>query len=146
MILDESHHAAPSSGGRYEIETEFTRAIRDISGRFEHRLFLSATPRNGHSRSFSTLLELLDPHRFTRGEKADEKALKEVMIRCLKKDIRRLQGGFPERVADPIRYTWNRTIFWCRRPSSRAMTNDRRNNQVRQSGPSGCQMRRIHPA
>jgi hypothetical protein len=28
---------------------------------FEHRLFLSATPRNGHSNSFSTLLELLDP-------------------------------------------------------------------------------------
>ena len=69
LILDEAHHAAPSSGGRYGIETKFTRAVRDLSGRFEHRLFLSATPHNGHSNSFSTLLELLDPYRFTRGVK-----------------------------------------------------------------------------
>ena len=67
LILDEAHHAAPSSGGRYGIETKFTRAIRDLGGRFEHRLFLSATPHNGHSNSFATLLELLDPYRFTRG-------------------------------------------------------------------------------
>ena len=67
LILDEAHHAAPSSGGRYGIETKLTRAVRDLGGRFEHRLFLSATPRNGHSNSFSTLLELLDPYRFTRG-------------------------------------------------------------------------------
>ena len=26
LILDEAHHAAPSSGGRYGIETKFTRA------------------------------------------------------------------------------------------------------------------------
>jgi SNF2 family DNA or RNA helicase len=58
FILDEAHHAAPSSGGRYGIETKFTRAIRDLGPGFEHRLFLSATPHNGHSNSFSTLLEL----------------------------------------------------------------------------------------
>ncbi len=29
LILDEAHHAAPSSGGRYGIETKFTRAIRE---------------------------------------------------------------------------------------------------------------------
>ena len=63
LILDEAHDAAPSSGGRYGIETKFTRAIRDLGGRFEHRLFLSATPHNGHPNSFSTLLELLDPYR-----------------------------------------------------------------------------------
>ena len=102
LILDEAHHAAPSSGGRYGIETKFTRAIRDISGRFEHRLFLSATPHNGHSSSFSTLLEILDPHRFTRGVKVHPKALKEVMVRRLKEDIRKIQGGFPERRVEPI--------------------------------------------
>ena len=32
LILDEAHHAAPSSGGRYGIETKFTRAIRDLGG------------------------------------------------------------------------------------------------------------------
>ena len=101
LILDEAHHAAPSSGGRYGIETRFTRAVRDLCGRFEHRLFLSATPHNGHSNSFSTLLELLDPYRFTRGVKIRGKSeLDEVMVRRLKEDIREIQGGFPRRVVE----------------------------------------------
>jgi superfamily II DNA or RNA helicase len=103
LILDEAHHAAPSSGGRYGIETKFTRAVRDLAGRFEHRLFLSATPHNGHSNSFSTLLELLDPYRFTRGVKVrGKKALDDVMVRRLKEDIRSIQGGFPKRTIAPI--------------------------------------------
>lgn len=103
LILDEAHHAAPSSGGRYGIETKFTRAIRDLGGRFEHRLFLSATPHNGHSNSFSTLLELLDPYRFTRGVKVRGKsALEDVMVRRLKEDIREVQGGFPRRVVERL--------------------------------------------
>ena len=98
LILDEAHHAAPSSGGRYGIETRFTRAIRDLGGRFEHRLFLSATPHNGHSNSFATLLELLDPYRFTRGVPVRGKgAPEDVMVRRLKEDIREVQGGFPKR-------------------------------------------------
>jgi superfamily II DNA or RNA helicase len=97
LIIDEAHHAAPSSGGHYGIETKFTRAVRDLAGRFEHRLFLSATPHNGHSNSFSTLLELLDPYRFTRGVKIRPKALEEIMVRRLKEDIRAVQGGFPKR-------------------------------------------------
>jgi superfamily II DNA or RNA helicase len=98
LILDEAHHAAPASGGRYGIETKFTRAVRDLAGRFEHRLFLSATPHNGHSNSFSTLLELLDPYRFTRGVKVrGKRALEDVMVRRLKEDIREVQGGFPKR-------------------------------------------------
>jgi superfamily II DNA or RNA helicase len=97
LILDEAHHAAPASGGRYGIETKLTRAVRDLAARFEHRLFLSATPHNGHSNSFSTLLELLDPYRFTRGVEIGKKALEEVMVRRLKEDIRSVQGGFPQR-------------------------------------------------
>jgi len=33
LILDEAHHAAPASGGRYGIETKFTRAARDLRAR-----------------------------------------------------------------------------------------------------------------
>lgn len=98
LVLDEAHHAAPASGNRYGIESEFTRAVRDLAWRFEHRLFLSATPHNGHSNSFATLLELLDPIRFTRGVKVrGKKALEQVMVRRLKEDIRAVQGGFPRR-------------------------------------------------
>lgn len=97
LILDEAHHAAPSSGAKYAIDSRITRAIRDLAPRFEHRLFLSATPHNGHSNSFSALLELLDPQRFTRGVKVLKSTLNDVMVRRLKDDLRRLVGGFPER-------------------------------------------------
>lgn len=103
LILDEAHNAAPASGARYAIDSHFTRAIRDVSHRFEHRLFLSATPHNGHSNSFSALLEILDPQRFCRGVSIQgPKLLEEVMVRRLKEDLRKLGvPGFPERDAHP---------------------------------------------
>ena len=60
LILDEAHHAAPASGARYAIDSQFTKAMRELADRFEHRLFLTATPHNSHSNSFSALLEMLD--------------------------------------------------------------------------------------
>ena len=97
LILDEAHNVAPSSGARYAIDSQITRAIRDIAPRFEHRLFLSATPHNGHSNSFSALLEILDPQRFCRGVPVLKGQLDEIMVRRLKSDIRELEGGFPKR-------------------------------------------------
>jgi superfamily II DNA or RNA helicase len=97
MILDEAHHAAPASGQKYAIDSQITRAVRDLAHRFEHRLFLSATPHNGHSNSFSALLEILDPQRFCRGVPVTKKALDDVMVRRIKEDIREIQGGFPKR-------------------------------------------------
>lgn len=97
FIFDEAHHAAPSSSARYAIDSRITRAIRDIAGRFEHRLFLSATPHNGHSNSFSALLNLLDDQRFIRGIKVVKSNLNDVMVRRLKEDIRQIAGGFPRR-------------------------------------------------
>jgi hypothetical protein len=97
FILDEAHHAAPASGQRYAIDSQMTRAVRDLAPRFEHRLFLSATPHNGHSNSFSALLELLDPQRFCRGVPVTPKYRDEVVVRRLKEDLRAIQGGFPKR-------------------------------------------------
>jgi superfamily II DNA or RNA helicase len=102
LILDEAHHAAPASGQRYAIDSQITRAIRELAPRFEHRLFLSATPHNGHSNSFSALLEILDPQRFCRGVPVGKKMLEEVMVRRLKEDIREIEGGFPRRVVQQI--------------------------------------------
>jgi len=98
LILDEAHNAAPATGLKYAVDSKITRAIRDLAPRFEHRLFLSATPHNGHSNSFSALLELLDGQRFCRGVPVtDRKLLDAVMVRRLKDDIRMIEGGFPER-------------------------------------------------
>lgn len=102
FILDEAHHAAPSAGVRYAVSSQLTRAVRELADRFEHRLFLSATPHNGHSNSFSALLEMLDPQRFTRGVIVRPKDLAPVMVRRLKSDLRRLGEDFPERIIEPI--------------------------------------------
>lgn len=87
LILDEAHHAAPASGQKYVIDSQFTRAVDTLAQRFEHRLFLSATPHNGHSNSFSRLMEMLDPQRFTRGVETKRGDLEPVMVRRLKADL-----------------------------------------------------------
>lgn len=98
LILDEAHNAAPASGAKYAIDSMLTRAVRDLAPRFEHRLFLTATPHNGHSNSFAALLELLDPHRFCRGVPVrGPRLLEKVMVRRLKKDLREVAEGLPER-------------------------------------------------
>lgn len=98
LILDEAHNAAPASGARYAIDSALTKSVRDLAPRFEHRLFLSATPHNGHSNSFSSLLELLDPLRFCRGVPVKgPKLLDAVMVRRLKGDLREIVGDLPRR-------------------------------------------------
>ena len=60
---------------------------------FEHKLFLTATPHNGHTRSFSGLLEILDPVRFTQtSELTDEEKnrIQQVLVRRLKSEINSL--------------------------------------------------------
>ncbi|MFM7549968.1 MAG: DISARM system SNF2-like helicase DrmD, partial [Cyanobacteriota bacterium] len=104
LILDEAHNAAPASNSlRYAIDSGLTRSLRDLAPRFEHRLFLSATPHNGHSNSFTALLELLDPARFTRGVPFDQNDLDAVLVRRLKDDLRRIGEDFPERIVEPLR-------------------------------------------
>lgn len=82
--------------------------MRDLAPRFEHKLFLSATPHNGHSNSFAALLEMLDPQRFCRGVPiqgaAGRKLLDSVMVRRLKRDLREIDNSaFPDRQIVPIR-------------------------------------------
>jgi superfamily II DNA or RNA helicase len=101
LVLDEAHTAAPASANSYAIDSHITRMVRDeLTGRFENRLFLSATPHNGHSNSFSALMAMLDPQRFTRGVpiEAESKSLATVMVRRLKRDLKVLgKSDFPER-------------------------------------------------
>jgi hypothetical protein len=103
LILDEAHHAAPASGTRYPADSQFTKAVRELADRFEHRLFLTATPHNGHSNSFSSLLEMLDRQRFTRGVPVRPRDLEPVVVRRLKSDLRRIDPrSFPKRVIEAI--------------------------------------------
>lgn len=101
LVVDEAHHIAPASptavgGGRgYAVDSHRTIATRALAERCEHRLFLSATPHNGHSESFTALLEMIDDRRFSRGADIDKEALRDVTIRRLKREI--TDKGFKER-------------------------------------------------
>jgi hypothetical protein len=99
LVLDEAHTAAPATASKYAVDSLTTKAIRELSGCFENRLFLSATPHNGHSNSFSALLEMLDPQRFLRGTViSGPEQLAPVMVRRLKSDLTALGiDGFPVR-------------------------------------------------
>lgn len=92
LVLDEAHTVAPASASKHAVDSKVTQLVREQLGpRFENRLFLSATPHNGHSNSFSALLEILDPQRFMRGVPVEgPEQLRPVMIRRLKRDIKAL--------------------------------------------------------
>jgi superfamily II DNA or RNA helicase len=113
LVVDEAHHVAPSSPTRtdklgierhgYAVDSQRTRAVRDLAERAEHRLFLSATPHNGYTESFTALLEMIDPQRFVRGPTFDERALREVAVRRLKRDLKDVKG-FAERNVRALLY------------------------------------------
>ncbi|WP_256842152.1 DISARM system SNF2-like helicase DrmD [Ornithinimicrobium cryptoxanthini] len=109
LVVDEAHHVAPSSpsavgGGRgYAVDSQRTIATRALAEKCEHRLFLSATPHNGHSESFTALLEMIDDRRFSRGADLDEKALRDVTVRRLKAELP--EQGFQPRIIKSIAFT-----------------------------------------
>jgi SNF2 family DNA or RNA helicase len=105
LIVDEAHNIAPSGGGNYAVDSQRTAAIRLLTPHFEHKLFLTATPHNGYSESFTALLELLDSQRFARGVEPDRNQLQVVMIRRLKQELPPKWDGtprFPERKLEAL--------------------------------------------
>ena len=87
LIVDECHNLMPAPFGE---DSQLCRTLGLVAPRFEHRLFLSATPHNGHTRSFTGLLEILDPVRFSRTSDmtpAMRERVDDVVIRRLKRHI-----------------------------------------------------------
>jgi len=108
LIVDEAHNLAPASFGS---DSDLSRTLQAIAPWFEHRVFLTATPHNGHTRSFSGLLETLDPVRFTRKSEfteEDRQRVGETVVRRLKSEINNCYTStgqaprFSERIVDPI--------------------------------------------
>ncbi|MFB2738068.1 DISARM system SNF2-like helicase DrmD [Umezakia ovalisporum] len=108
LIVDEAHNLMPSNFGD---DSDLSQMLRSISPWFEHKLFLTATPHNGHTRCFSGLLEQLDPVRFTQTSEFTEdvkRRISEVVIRRLKREINQLDEQaaqiprFCDRIPEPI--------------------------------------------
>lgn len=98
LIVDEAHNVAPTVG-RYAVESLRTRLVRLLAPHFQHKLFLTATPHDGYTESFTALLELLDDQRFSRNVLPSEEQLARVMVRRLKGDLVDGEGNriYPER-------------------------------------------------
>jgi len=91
LVVDEAHNVAPAGRGTRARDSDRTIMMREILPHFEHRLFLTATPHNGFTESFTALLEMLDPLRFSRGPITDRKTFVRqrdaVMVRRAKDEI-----------------------------------------------------------
>jgi superfamily II DNA or RNA helicase len=86
LVVDEAHNVAPTVG-KYAVESLRTRLVRLLALHFQHKLFLTATPHDGYTESFTALLELLDDQRFSRNILPSEGQLARVMVRRLKSDL-----------------------------------------------------------
>lgn len=95
LILDEAHLAAPA-GANIPVDSNRTQLIDWFGAYFEHRLFLTATPHNGHRQSFWALLSLLDRVRFPSRELEPTDAdVERSMVRRLKEHVRLVDPTAP---------------------------------------------------
>jgi len=107
LIVDEVHNLAPAN---YGDDSDRCEMLRSISPFFEHRIFLSATPHNGYTVSFTGLLELLDPVRFQQKahvDPEDQPQIELTMVRRLKTELTE-EGEperFPKRTVDALEVT-----------------------------------------
>ncbi len=87
LIVDEAHNLMPSPFGK---DSDLCIMLRQLAPAFEHKIFLTATPHNGNSVSFSGLLEMLDPARFRKTpilSEAEKRRVRQVVIRRMKSEI-----------------------------------------------------------
>lgn len=92
LVIDEAHNVAPTVG-HYAVESLRTRLVRLLAPHFQHKLFLTATPHDGYTESFTALLELLDDQRFARNVLPSEPQRARVMVRRLKSDLVDAKGN-----------------------------------------------------
>ena len=115
LVVDEAHNLMPSNFGD---DSDLARMLRVITPYFEHKLFLTATPHNGHTRCFTGLLEQLDPVRFTQKSElsdAERTRVEDVLVRRLKSEINALDDKLkrPRRFAE--RYPEELHLHFTRR-------------------------------
>ena len=116
LVVDEAHNLSPK---HFRDESERCKMLRQISRFFDHKLFLTATPHNGYTESFTGLLELMDPVRFQQKCQLDESDYAQIhgcMIRRLKSELDADGEGnrFPKRMVEGLNIPSNsgeRAIF-----------------------------------
>lgn len=110
VILDEAHHYSDSGAEDYDrLDASQRRKLALVLAKAaDALLLLSATPHDGHDRSFASLLELLDPSLTDGKGRVREKVYREFVVRRLKRHVQITHpktgqpASFPERQVQPV--------------------------------------------
>jgi hypothetical protein len=110
VILDEAHHYSDTGAEDYDRADAIQRRklALVLAKSADARLVLSATPHDGHDRSFASLLELLDPPLTDGQGRVREKVYRDFVIRRLKRHVKITHPKtnqpvvFPERQVLPV--------------------------------------------
>lgn len=94
IVIDEAHNVA-ERGSR---QAQRSRLAQLLSGRSDTLIMLSATPHDGRSESFASLMNMLDPTAIANPNDYRKEDIKGLCIRRFKKDVKdQVQGAFKER-------------------------------------------------
>jgi SNF2 family DNA or RNA helicase len=94
IVIDEAHNVAE----RGSHQAQRSRLAQLLSERSDTLIMLSATPHDGHSESFASLMNMLDPTAIANPHDYRKEDIKGLCIRRFKKDVKnQVQGAFKER-------------------------------------------------
>jgi superfamily II DNA or RNA helicase len=110
VILDEAHHYSDTGAEDYDrADASQRRKLALVLARAaDALLLLSATPHDGHDRSFASLLELLDPSLTDGRGRVRDKVYRDFVVRRLKRHVKITHPRtgqpveFPERQVQPV--------------------------------------------
>jgi superfamily II DNA or RNA helicase len=94
IVIDEAHNVAE----RGKHQAQRSRLAQLLSERSDTLIMLSATPHDGRSESFASLMNMLDPTAIANPHDYRKEDIKGLCIRRFKKDVKdQVQGAFKER-------------------------------------------------
>src|SRR6266700_4075677 len=92
IIIDEAHYLAESGSATRPLRTDRSRFGEVLAPLCDCLLLLTATPHDGYSQGFYSLLRLLDDARFASAEDLRRDVVEQVVIRRSKRQIFNLDG------------------------------------------------------
>ncbi len=87
IIVDEAHYLAESGSAAHPLRTDRSRFGEAIAPLCDSLLLLTATPHDGYSQGFYSLLRLLDDARFASADDLRRETVEQVVIRRSKQHI-----------------------------------------------------------
>lgn len=95
IVIDEAQNVAE----RGSHQAQRSRLAKLLAGRSDTLIMLSATPHDGRSESFASLMNMLDPTAIANPHDYRKEDIKGLCVRRFKKDVKdQVQGAFKERI------------------------------------------------